>query len=477
LSFSIFLGFPALQAVAMQEQPLIQPLPKKSCLKTYGRFFWFYGFWQNCAMKIETIQREFDRTNRIYKMEELHCARKPRSPFINSDEEKVWNPILFLLFLLSQLLLRLIRTLSDWVRHGRMSRICSGLAPGQSGLIRPNPAKMKFFIMNECRWLNAQASSPIPPGMGFGLALSAGMARMAAMPLTQSLLFPDPRPLVERLGREFFRRLPERPGVYLMRDARDAVLYVGKAKNLRQRLCSYRVANPDRMPRRHLRMLRAVERIELQECPDESSALARESELLRTLKPQFNRAGTWPSKARFLVWRCEGTRFELAVTETPAPNSRQLGPLGGGAVFLRVALVRLLWFAVHPNLGVAGMPSGWAHGRLDNPAVIHGATGDREVNVIVDILFAGRIEAFCEWIRVKMKDGLHPFEKNAVEADLEFISDFNFSALSAPLRETVRARVPQTGCESPSQPEAIEDDSRAEARRAQRKKQISESVF
>src|SRR5204863_1452558 len=101
------------------------------------------------------------------------------------------------------------------------------------------------------------------------------------------------RPLVERLGREFFRRLPEGPGIYLMRDANDVVLYIGKAKNLRNRLASYRVANPDRMPRRHLRLLRVVARIELQECADESSALARESELLRRIQPRFNRAGTW----------------------------------------------------------------------------------------------------------------------------------------------------------------------------------------
>src|SRR3984885_12037486 len=198
------------------------------------------------------------------------------------------------------------------------------------------------------------------------------------MALTQSLLFPDPRPLVERLGREFFRQLPQQPGVYLMRDAQDIVLYLGKAKNLRKRLCSYRVANPDRMPRRHLRMLRAVERIELQECPDELSALARESELLRTLRPKFNRAGTWPSKARFLVWRCDGARLELAVTETPATDGRQLGPLGSGAIFLRVVLLRLLWFAVHPDRGIAGMPSGWARGRLDNPTVIHARTADGE---------------------------------------------------------------------------------------------------
>src|SRR5271163_399261 len=102
--------------------------------------------------------------------------------------------------------------------------------------------------------------------------------------MAQLLLFPDPRPLVERLGADFFRQAPENPGVYLMRDAADAVLYVGKAKSLRKRLASYRVANPDRMRRRHLRLLRAVARIELQECPDEISALDRESELLRELR-------------------------------------------------------------------------------------------------------------------------------------------------------------------------------------------------
>jgi predicted GIY-YIG superfamily endonuclease len=244
------------------------------------------------------------------------------------------------------------------------------------------------------------------------------------MAFTQGLLFPDSRPLVERLGREFFRQLPEGPGVYLMRDAHDTVLYVGKAKNLRKRLCSYRVANPDRMPRRHLRLLRAVERIELQECADESSALARESELLRTLKPKFNRAGTWPSKARFLVWRCAGTKLELAVTETPAPDERQLGPLGSGAVFLRVVLVRLLWFAVHPERGIAGMPAGWAHGRLENPAVIHDRNADETVNTVVGQFFAGQVDPFCQWIRARMSDGLHPFEKAAVDADIEFITDF-----------------------------------------------------
>lgn len=119
--------------------------------------------------------------------------------------------------------------------------------------------------------------------------------------MSQLLLIPDPKPLDQQLGQRFFREAPQQPGVYLMRDAADRVLYVGKAKNLRQRLQNYRVANPDRMPRRHLRMVREVARIEFQFCPSEAAALKRESKLLLSLKPRFNRAGVWPGKTRFLV--------------------------------------------------------------------------------------------------------------------------------------------------------------------------------
>src|ERR1017187_10418774 len=119
--------------------------------------------------------------------------------------------------------------------------------------------------------------------------------------MAQMLLIPDPKPLEERLGQEFFRNAPKCPGVYLMLDVQETILYVGKAKNLRQRLRNYRTANPDRMPRRHLRMVRQVTRIEFQFCPGESAALKRDSKLLRSLKPRFNRAGVWPGKTRFLV--------------------------------------------------------------------------------------------------------------------------------------------------------------------------------
>jgi len=242
------------------------------------------------------------------------------------------------------------------------------------------------------------------------------------VPAAQYLLFPDPRPLVERLGREFFRCLPQCPGVYVMRDALDVILYVGKAKNLRKRLGSYRVANPDRMPRRHLRLLRAVVRIELEECGDEPSALARESELLRLLRPRFNRAGTWSGPPRFLSWRCDEQELRLAVSGAPEADWQSHGPLGGGAFVLRATLARLLWVALHPQLGFAALPMGWFHGMLESETAIQcGPMADTIVGTLEKLL-TGETEEFCGWIRAQLPADLHPFEKASVDADLELLT-------------------------------------------------------
>jgi len=162
-------------------------------------------------------------------------------------------------------------------------------------------------------------------GDWFSLGRPGTLSQKQRRIMRQLLLIPDPRPLDNQLGHRFFREAPRQPGVYLMRDAADRVLYVSKAKNLRQRLQNYRVANPDRMPRRHLRMAREVARIEFQYCPVELAALMRESKLFRLLKPKFNRAGVWPEKSRFSVWRQVEERLELAVTDLPETGWQHYG--------------------------------------------------------------------------------------------------------------------------------------------------------
>jgi predicted GIY-YIG superfamily endonuclease len=236
------------------------------------------------------------------------------------------------------------------------------------------------------------------------------------------LLFADPRPLVERLGQDFFRQLTERPGVYLMRDAQENVLYVGKAKNLKKRLNSYRVANPDRLARRHLRLLRAVTRIELQECADEAAALTKEAELLLALRPKFNRAGTWPATPRFLVWQWDETRLALGISETAAAGWQAFGPFGSGIVHLRAALIRLLWFALNPASGSTAMPAGWAHGRLGEIATISYARSCEadfhRIEMVLTPLFAGNNDGFVAWVGERTKPLPHDHDLAMRDADL-----------------------------------------------------------
>ncbi len=243
--------------------------------------------------------------------------------------------------------------------------------------------------------------------------------------MPQLLLFPDPRPLVERLGTEFYRQLPERPGVYLMQDAAGLVLYVGKAKNLRQRLTSYRVANPDRMARRHLRLLRLVRKIELQECADEATALARESELLRSLKPKFNRAGVWPGNPRFLVWRLGEAKLELAIAKAPNDGWQVFGPFGGGIVYLRAALVRLLWYGLNPGLGSISMPAGWSHGRLGTiAAVAFPPAQESSVALVMSKLMAGDGDELITWMAEQTASLVRVYDLEMRDADLETVAQF-----------------------------------------------------
>lgn len=127
------------------------------------------------------------------------------------------------------------------------------------------------------------------------------------MPDVQLLLFPPPQPLVEQFGVRFFRAIPERPGVYFMCADEAGVLYVGKAKNLRRRLASYRSANPERLSRRIFRLLFRVTRIYWDECSTEAEAVERERRLLLVLQPPFNAAGRYPPPMQVLISK-EGRR-------------------------------------------------------------------------------------------------------------------------------------------------------------------------
>src|SRR5215203_1926857 len=84
-------------------------------------------------------------------------------------------------------------------------------------------------------------------------------------------------------------KLPDRPGVYLMKDARGDVLYVGKAQSLRNRVRSYwQKQAPAGEIHRIRSVIDRVADVEVTQTDSVSEALLLEANLIKRYRPRFN---------------------------------------------------------------------------------------------------------------------------------------------------------------------------------------------
>jgi excinuclease ABC subunit C len=142
--------------------------------------------------------------------------------------------------------------------------------------------------------------------------------------------------------KEKVRRLPDKPGVYLMRDRIGRIIYVGKAKALKRRVSSY--FQPSRAFALHPKIRALVEMItdfDAIVVKSEPEAILLEGKLIKQWKPRYNTDFT--DDKRFLLVRVdmreELPRFRLARLRKD-DSSRYFGPFAHSGP-LRKALAQM----------------------------------------------------------------------------------------------------------------------------------------
>lgn len=124
---------------------------------------------------------------------------------------------------------------------------------------------------------------------------------------------------------------PASPGVYLMRDRAGEIIYIGKARSLRQRVRSY--FNPSGDSRYHVKFLMAkVADIDVVLTDTEKEALLLENTLIKQHHPRYN-LNLKDDKTYFSLRidpREEFARFTV-VRKRPDDGARYFGPYSSGA--------------------------------------------------------------------------------------------------------------------------------------------------
>ncbi|MDF2530825.1 MAG: putative endonuclease, partial [Clostridia bacterium] len=83
------------------------------------------------------------------------------------------------------------------------------------------------------------------------------------------------------------KQLPELPGVYMMKDAQNNIIYVGKAKSLKNRVSQY-FQNSSKHSPKIVRMVEGIKDFDIILADTELEALLLECRMIKDLKPIYN---------------------------------------------------------------------------------------------------------------------------------------------------------------------------------------------
>ena len=127
-----------------------------------------------------------------------------------------------------------------------------------------------------------------------------------------------------RRKRHLAEHLPHSPGVYLFRDERERVLYIGTSRDLRTRVRSYFTASE--MRSRMGEMVNLAASVTGIECATPLEAGVRELRLIAAHKPRYNRRSRHPEKVHWLKLTVEPWPRLSLVRKVAEDGADYLGP-------------------------------------------------------------------------------------------------------------------------------------------------------
>ncbi len=160
------------------------------------------------------------------------------------------------------------------------------------------------------------------------------------------------RPFDRKFGPRFLQTVPAQPGVYRFYDASGALLYVGKAADLRRRLAQYRTTRRIRKDGKPRALIRAASSVVWDVCLSEQEASRRELRLIQALRPRDNVDGAFSFLYPYVGLREAGVETYFCVTTTPPA----FGPFTLHGAFRSRRVTRDAFFALRRLLGLVGHP-------------------------------------------------------------------------------------------------------------------------
>ncbi len=220
--------------------------------------------------------------------------------------------------------------------------------------------------------------------------------------------------------KEKVRQLPDKPGVYLMKDRLGRILYVGKAKALKKRVSSYFTPSRRNLHSPKIRVLvELIEDFETIEVKSEPEALLLEGRLIKQWKPKYNT--DFIDDKRFLQVRVDPKetlpRFRLTRVRKDSA-SRYFGPFAHSNLLRRtLAQMRRQYGVLLSDSNPQRLPDGRWRLYDDVRQEIYGHTNEITVEE-----YRERVEAACAFLNGKSREWLDTLtqEMQAAAAEQRF---------------------------------------------------------